>query len=189
MKTNRGHFLLSFIGVVAVVFGLGGRPARCEEVVERKLGVGYKIGNGIGFEGGDLIYRAFPHLSFDLQINYYGSKETLPDGSAVTFSGMGFAPAVHAQLRAVGHTPYASLGLIYVRLNASHEGDSSATGSGTGFFANLGYEWRFASGIGVIVGAGVNDLVSAQWTNSTASLTKTGNVVQFNLEGGVRYYF
>jgi hypothetical protein len=189
MKTNRGHFLLSFIGVIAVVLGLGGRPARCEEVVERKLGVGYKIGNGIGFEGGDLIYRAFPHVSFELQINYCALNDSLPDGSALTFSGIGFAPAVHAQLRPLGHTPYLSAGLIYVRMDASHEGASVGTTSGTGFFANVGYEWRFASGIGVIVGAGANDIVTLHAETAFASASKTGNEVSLNLEGGVRYYF
>jgi hypothetical protein len=188
MKTNHGRSGLSFIGLVAVVFGLVGRSAQAEEVVERKVGVGYKVGNGIGFEGGDLIYRAFPHVSFDLQISYYGSKDTLADGSAITYSGVGVAPAVHAQLRSVGHTPYLSAGLMYMRLDAHHESES-ATGSGTGFFANAGYEWRFASGIGVIVGAGVADIVSLHFEDSVASASRTSNGVDFNIEGGVRYFF
>jgi hypothetical protein len=189
MKTNRGPFLLWFIGAFALAFGLIGRPVRAEELVERKLGVGYKVGNGIGFEGGDLIYRAFPHVSFELQINYCAITDSLPDGTALSFSGVGFAPAVHAQLRPLGHTPYLSAGLIYVRMDASHEGDSVGNTSGAGFFANAGYEWRFASGIGVIVGAGVNDILTLHAETAFASATKTGNEVNFNLEGGIRYYF
>jgi hypothetical protein len=189
MKTNGGRYVLGFIGVVVLALGMLGKPARAEEVVERKLGVGYKIGNGIGFEGGDLIYRAFPHVSFELQVNYCEFTDTLVDGSAINFSGVGFAPAVHAQLRAVGHTPYLSAGLIYVRVDANHEGESVGTASGTGFFANVGYEWRFASGIGIILGAGVGDLVSLHAQDGVASVSKTTNDVNFNLEGGVRYYF
>ena len=188
MKTNRARCLLSFFCGLVLAFGVFGRPAQAEEVVERTLGVGYKVGNGIGFEGGDLIYRAFPRVSFELQIGYYGEKDTLPDGSAVSFAGVGFAPAVHAQLRAIGHTPYLSAGLMYMRLDAHHEGES-AVGSGTGFFVNAGYEWRFASGIGVLVGGGVGDVVSLHFEDSEVSASKTPNEVYFNLEGGVRYYF
>jgi hypothetical protein len=188
MHTNRGCYQLSFIIVAALAFGALGRSARAEEIVERKLGVGYKVGNGIGFEGGDLIYRAFPHVSFELQIGYYGEKDTLPDGSGVTFTGVGFAPAVHAQFRATGHTPYLSAGLMYMRLDAHHEGES-AVGSGTGFFVNAGYEWRFASGLGILVGGGVGDVVSLHFEDSEVSASKTPNDVYFNIEGGVRYYF
>jgi hypothetical protein len=74
MKTNHGRYGVLGVAVVALVLGVLGRPARAEEIVERKVGVGYKIGNGMGFEGGDLIYRAFPHVSVDPQVGYYGSK-------------------------------------------------------------------------------------------------------------------
>lgn len=162
--------------------------ARADEVVERKVGVGYKVGNGIGFAGGDLIYRAFPHVSVDLQVGYYGSKDTLTDGSAVTYSGLGFAPAIHAQLRAVGHTPYVSVGGIYARLAAHHDGDT-VTGTGTGFFANAGYEWRFASGVGVILGAGLGDLISMHFEHGDTTADMMPNQLYFNIEGGVRYFF
>jgi hypothetical protein len=188
MKTHRGRYVLSLVGLVALTLcGLGGL-ARAEEVVERKFGVGYKVGNGIGFEGGDLIYRAFPHVGFDLQIGYYGSKDSLPDGSPVTFTGVGFAPAVHAQLRPIGHTPYLSAGLAYMRLEASHEGQL-ATGSATGFFTNVGYEWRFASGLGILVGGGVGDIMSLHVQEGAAGATDSTNHVYFNVEGGVRYFF
>lgn len=188
MKTKHGRYGFSIVGVVAVVFGVLGRPARAEEVVERKLGVGYKVGNGMGFEGGDLIYRAFPHVSFDLQVGYYGAKDTLPDGTAVSYSGVGFAPALQAQLRAVGHTPYLSVGATYMRL-AAHRESETVTGSGTGFFVNAGYEWRFASGVGVMLGAGVGDIVSMHFEDSASSLDVIPNLVYFNIEGGVRYFF
>jgi hypothetical protein len=176
------------VGVVALMFGALGSPARAEEVVERKLGVGYKVGNGMGFEGGDLIYRAFPHVSFDLQVGYYGAKDTLPDGTGVTYSGIGFAPALHAEVRAVGHTPYLSAGATYMRLAARHEGET-VTGTGAGFFANAGYEWRFASGVGVILGAGIGDIVSMHFEDSSSSLDVIPNVFYFNIEGGIRYFF
>lgn len=188
MKTNYGRYGLSFIALVALAFSLVAGPARAEEVVERKLGVGYKVGNGMGFEGGDLIYRAFPHVSFNLQVGYYGAKDTLPDGTAVTYSGVGFAPALQAQLRAVGHTPYLSAGATYMRLTAHRESET-VTGSGSGFFVNAGYEWRFASGVGVMLGGGVGDIVSMHFADSSSSLDVMPNLVYFNIEGGVRYFF
>jgi hypothetical protein len=115
-------------------------------------------------------------------------KDTLPDGTAVTYSGVGFAPALHAQIRAVGHTPYLSAGATYMRL-AAHREDETVTGSGTGFFANAGYEWRFASGVGVIAGAGVGDIVSMHFANSASTLDGSPSVVYFNIEGGLRYFF
>lgn len=188
MKTHGGCYVLSLVGFVALTLCGFGRLAGAEEVVERKFGVGYKVGNGIGFEGGDLIYRAFPHVGFDLQVGYYGSKDSLPDGSAVTFAGVGFAPAVHAQLRAIGHTPYVSAGLAYMRLEANHEGQL-ATGSGTELFTNIGYEWRFASGLGILVGGGVGDIISLHVQEGAEGTTDSTNHVYFNIEGGVRYFF
>lgn len=188
MNTQHGRYTLSLLGVVALAFGVFSRPAQAEEVVERKVGVGYKVGNGIGFTGGDLVYRALPHVSFDLQVSYYFSRDALSDGSAVTYSGMGFAPAVHAQLRAVGHTPYLSVGAIYVRLGAHHD-SQTITGSGTGFFANAGYEWRFASGFGILVGGGVGDLMTMHLEDGSASADMTPHQIYLNIEGGVRYFF
>src|SRR5579871_1685874 len=42
-------------------------PAPPPQVPERKLGVGYKIGNGLGFIGADVILAPVEHLALDAQ--------------------------------------------------------------------------------------------------------------------------
>jgi hypothetical protein len=175
----------------AVTLGLAllgaARPAHAEEVESRTIAVGYKIGNGVGFEGADLVIRARPHVSFDFQANYLSTSDT-KNGDTLSLSGMAFAPAVHAELKPVGHTPYVSVGALYLRFSA-HDDFSGGTGWATGFFANAGYEWRFASHIGVMVGAGISDLLTVHGETNVASFTYQPDKLFFNIESGVRYFF
>lgn len=164
---------LLLVGVAFVL--LRATPAHAEEEVDaRKIGVGYKIGNGIGFVGGDLILRLIPHVAFDLQASY---------ASIDNLTGYGLAPTVQFQLKDAGHTPYLGGGLQYVSLSNSTEG-----GYATGFVVNAGYEWRFANGLGVLVGGGIQDLGTIHVTSGTATATTKGGVNP-NLEAGVRYFF
>lgn len=48
---------------VLVVALTAARVVQAEETEARVVGVGYKIGNGIGFTGGDLVLRALPHVT------------------------------------------------------------------------------------------------------------------------------
>ena len=164
---------LLLTGVAFVL--LRATPAHAEEEVEaRKIGVGYKIGNGIGFLGGDIVLRLIPHVAFDLQASY---------ASIDTLTGYGLAPTVQFQLKDAGHTPYLGGGLQYANLSNSTEG-----GYATGFVINAGYEWRFANGLGILVGGGIQDLGTVHVTRGTASGTGSGGVNP-NLEAGVRYFF
>ncbi len=158
-------------------------PAHAEETERHPVGVGYKIGNGIGFLGADVILRLIPYVAFDLQANYVSVSEQIYDGASQSVTGYGLAPTVQFQLKPIGHTPYLGIGLVYV-----HESLNDVTASATGLLVNLGYEWRFASGVGVLVGGGIDDLGKLSATNGTTTIEQSGGVI-FNLEAGVRYYF
>src|SRR5450432_1613351 len=116
-------------------------PPAPEPVAEKKLGVGYKIGNGIGFVGGDIIVAPIEHLAFDLQLNYLAFSE--PNGTA---KGLGFAPSVQGRLNGGQlSTPYLGLGWVHASLSLQN-----VSASASGFFANVGYEWRWDSGLGIL---------------------------------------
>lgn len=149
--------------------------AAAEEVDVEKVGVGYKVGNGIGFVGGDLVWRAVPHVTLDAQLAY---------GSSGGFTGYGVAPMVQFELKPVGHTPYLGIGFVYAAL-----GNESTSGWATGFLANAGYEWRFASHLGVLVGAGIDDLGSVHARSGDLQATTSPAGIRFNLEAGVRWFF
>jgi hypothetical protein len=162
---------------LAVTLLLGGASSsvRAEETEKRTIGVGYKLGNGIGFAGGDLVVRAFSHVAFDLQASY-------PAG--YSFAGIAIAPAVQFQLKSIGHTPYLDLGLVYLRFSTDQ-----LHGYATGFVANAGYEWRFASGVGVLVGGGVQDHGPIHVTSGVASAESNWSGPSLNIEAGLRYFF
>jgi hypothetical protein len=146
---------------------------------EKRLGVGFKIGNGLGFVGGDLIVAPIDHLAFDLQASWLSDK--LDTGTA---TGYGFAPGVQGRLFAGQvSTPYVALGLLYAHLALN-----GVTASATGFFMNIGYEWRWDFGLGILLGAGVGHLGTVHATDGVTSLDSPGGT-HFNLEAGVRYSF
>ena len=122
-------------------------------------------------------------MVFDLQANYVSVSETVYGGSSQTVSGYGLAPTVQFQLKPIGHTPYLGIGMVYV-----HESLDGVTASATGLLINAGYEWRFASRVGVLVGGGIDDVGKLSATNGTTTIEQSGGVI-FNLESGVRYYF
>ncbi|HVY60201.1 MAG TPA: hypothetical protein VHF22_01050 [Planctomycetota bacterium] len=154
---------------------LGASPAHAEETQSRTVGIGYKVGNGIGFTGGDLIVRAVPRVVLDLQASY---------GAVDGLTGFGVAPTVQFQWKPVGHTPYVGVGVAHARLS-----NDSVGGYVTGFVANAGYEWRFASGLGVLAGGGVQDHGPVHVTRGSAVNESKWSGPSFNLEAGLRYFF
>lgn len=184
MKPLRFASLLFSLAIV-VVSVAGSNAARAEETDAQPVGVGYKIGNGIGLVGADLIVRAVPYVAVDLQANYLAVSVDQGTGMTATASGYGFAPTLQAQLKPVGHTPYLGLGFAYVHLSLN-----DVTGSASALLVNAGYEWRFASGVGVLLGGGIADIgsVHAMSADGSTMISESGGV-HFNLEAGVRYYF
>src|SRR4051794_3413570 len=76
MKTHRLSFVVAMLGLLPAVRSWAqpyyaappaASPPPAEEVVSRHVGVGYKIGNGLGFVGADLLIEPIEHLTFDLQ--------------------------------------------------------------------------------------------------------------------------
>jgi hypothetical protein len=147
---------------------------------ERVLGVGYKLGNGIGIFGADVIINPVPHLSIDL----YGTYVQISDGKGDNGTGYAAAPAL--QYHVFDHrrsTPYAAVGMQYVHLTLG-----SAAASGTGVFANLGYEWKWASGFAIQLGGGIQHISKVEASDGTRMVT-TGGQTAPNLELGFRYMF
>lgn len=171
---------LSLLGVLLII---GAGRVRAEETEPHPVGVGYKIGNGIGIVGADLLLRLIPHVVFDLQANYVSLSEQVYGGASQTVTGYGLAPTVQFQLKPIGHTPYLGIGMVYV-----NESLNGVTASATGLLLNAGFEWRFASGVGVLVGGGIDDVGKISATDGTTTIERPGGVL-FNLEAGVRYYF
>jgi hypothetical protein len=155
-------------------------PPVGEPVAEKKLGVGYKVGNGLGIIGADVIVAPIEHLAFDLQANYFADSQ----GTQGTASGFGFAPAVQGRLfGGQRSTPYMALGVGHLSLKLNN-----VTASGSFVFANVGYEWRWDSGLGILLGAGVSHLGTISATDGVTTITDKGGTL-FNLEFGIRYMF
>jgi hypothetical protein len=152
-------------------------PVAAEETQSHWVAVGYKVGNGLGVMGGDLIVR-LPHVELDLHAAYHSDSV-----GTYTASGYGLAPVAHLQFKSVGHTPYIGLGFLY-----AHTTLEGMSGSSSGPLITAGYTWRWASNFGVLVGGGMASVSGMML--STGSITygvKEG--VRPVLEASVRYYF
>jgi hypothetical protein len=177
---RRNGALVGLVVVCVSIAGIG--RARAEEQAQppppQRVGVGYKIGNGLGFVGADVVLGLVDHLSLDLQVNYASVSTAL--GQA---SGFGFAPAVHGELFPKGSTPYLALGYVYLKLKVS-----DVEGAASGYFANLGYNWKWTSGLGIVLGAGVVFVPKVTATNGVETFENSGGA-HFNIEAGIRYMF
>jgi hypothetical protein len=146
---------------------------------EKHLGIGYKIGNGWGFLGGDVIISPVDHLSIDLQANTFSYAE--PGGTA---TGYALAPGVQGRLYAGQiSSPYLGIGYEYGKLSLNEVNVTL-----TGFFMNVGYEWRWESGLGILLGGGFNHISGARATNGIDTVDYAGGNLP-NLEAGLRYMF
>src|SRR5262249_21660535 len=134
-----------------------------DAVASKRLGVGYKIGNGLGFVGGDVIVAPIDHLTLDLQANWF----SVVSSDEINVSGYGIAPAVQFHLfKGQVSSPYIGVGYLY----ASVTMDGSVTASASGGFANAGYEWRWRNGIGILLGGGVGYLGTVHATNGVDTI-------------------
>jgi len=150
---------------------------------QKMFGVGYKAGNGVGFLGADLLFDPIPHFGLDLQANFMPMTVATPTGNE-TGTIWAVAPAVHGYLfDGQRSTPYLSVGMVYAHLALE-----SATASVTGTFANVGYEWKWASGLGIELGAGVGYITHGEAMSATSKI-EIGGTVNPNIELGFRYLF
>lgn len=144
-----------------------------------RMGLGYKVGNGLGFVGGELVVGLLPRLAVGLQANYI-SVAAADDRTA---KGFGIAPFVTGRLHDPGSTPYLSVGYVYAALSL---GDVKSNASGT--FANLGWEWTWRSGLALALGGGVSYLGDIEATDGLITVRRKGGV-HANLEASLRYMF
>jgi hypothetical protein len=146
------------------------------QVPEKKLGVGFKIGDALGFLGADVIVAPVEHLAIDAQINYQGYGGATSIGYVAELQG-----------RFMGgqrSTPYVGVGFLHDTLTMGKDSQSTS-----GFVANVGFEWRWNQGLGILLGGGV--VHAPQVTVSDGGLfgvTKFGGWNP-NLEFGVRWMF
>jgi hypothetical protein len=174
---------IAFASLVVVALLAGTAPARADEPEpppQKHLGIGYKIGNGLGVVGADVLVSPIPHITLDLQANYFSA--TSPDGSKA--SGYGLAPTLQFHFfSGQRSSPYISAGFLYATLTLEN-----VTASGKGAVANAGYEWRWPSGLGILVGGGINYLASIHATDGTTTIDSP-SFTNFNIEAGLRYMF
>ena len=78
-------------------------------------------------------------------------------------------------------TAYLGVGWIHAEA-ALHNVSASVDGVA----ANLGYEWKWQSGFGILLGGGVAKLGDATATDGSSTVSIAGGV-HFNLEFGLRY--
>jgi hypothetical protein len=135
------------------------------------------VGNGLGFLGADAILSPLPHVAFDLQISVFSVPTT--SGTAV---GVGWAPMLQLYFNDPGRST-AYLGVGWIHAAASLNGIHASV---DGVAANLGYEWKWQSCFGILLGAGVTKLGDATASDATSTVSIDGGV-HFNLEFGLRY--
>lgn len=152
-------------------------PAVAVPAATKRLGVGYKAGNGLGYLGADLNVTALSHVDVDLQVGWFNEKYGA--------SGFGMAPTIRLTWNGAGRsTPFLALGVTYFRLTF----DGGARGSGDGGLANLGYEWKWPSGLGIVLGGGILYLRDVR-ASDRRTMILGAEGLHANLEFGVRYRF
>ncbi len=154
-------------------------PAEDAPASATHVGLGYKIGNGLGFLGGDLIISPIPHVVLDLQASTFSVGT-----SSGTATGWGVAPALQFHIREPGRsTPYVGLGYVYATLSLDN-----VTASGSGVSVNAGYEWKWTSGLGILVGGGICYLGNLEATDGTTTISRRSQFIPM-LEAGIRFMF
>ena len=175
-------------GVFALVVVVGALAARvssaaaeeAEATARKHVGVGFKIGNGMGFVGGDVIISPIDHLTLDLQASYLSTGVS----GGGTATGYGLAPTIQGHLfGGQRSSPYIGAGLLYATLSMDN-----VTASGSGVVGNAGYEWRWSSGLGILLGGGVAYLGNIHATDGVTTIDAPA-FTHFNIEAGLRFMF
>ena len=162
--------------LIRKVTPLGVVPSPDDPATNTHVGIGYKIGNGLGFLGLDAIVSPVSHIAFDVQVSLL--RDSTPAGTAL---GVGWAPMFQLYFNDPGRsTVYLGVGWIH-----AEESLQNVKASVDGVVANLGYEWKWQSGLGILLGAGLTNLGTATATDGTNTVNIDGGV-HFNLELGLR---
>ncbi len=103
------------------------------------LGIGYKLGNGIGFTGADLIINPLSNLSLDLQV-------------ASSDGVFAVAPALQLHLDPAGG-PYVGVG---------YQRAVSVANAANGAFGNVGWQWKPLANWGIQAGVGYQQIIGGE---------------------------
>jgi len=145
---------------------------------DRVLGVGFHPGNFVGPLAFDVILRPLPHIAIDVQA---AASSSDPDLGVHTLQ---VAPQLQWEFRRGWRsTPYVGLGYRY-----EEDRLDGVTATSKGGFLVGGWQFRWRSGFGVLVGGGVlyktpltlNTPVASTWSSGGWSGT---------YEVGARYFF
>ena len=188
MKTHSLPFVIAALAVLPAVRASAqpyyaapppSPPPAPEVVTSKHVGVGYKIGNGLGFVGGDLIIAPIDRVAINLQANWFSVS-----AGGDTANGYGLAPGVQFRFKdGPGSSPYLGLGFLHLKISLN-----GTTASAQGGFFNAGYEWRFPGGFGILLGGGMSYLGEVRVSDGASTVTKKGGPFP-NLEFGLRYLF
>ena len=137
--------------------------------------MGYHPGNFIGPLAFDVIIRPLPHVAADLQAGYWSLENGV--------RGLAVAPQLQGKLLRGWQTPYVGLGFRYEEVWS----DGVKAISKGGFLVG-GWQFRWRSGFGVLVGVGVLYMTSVNLNSPTAGYYSSGGW-SGTYEGGVRYFF
>jgi hypothetical protein len=154
----------------------GVHPAIAEAAPrEPILGVGYHPGNFVGPLAFDVILRPLPHIAGDVQIGAW----SLDNG----VRALAVAPQLQWEFRRGWQTPHVGLGFRFEEVWSE-----GVTASSKGGFLVGGWQWRWQSGLGVLVGGGVLYRTPVTLNSPRAGYWSAGG---FNgtYEVGVRYFF
>jgi outer membrane protein W len=101
-----------------------------------------------------------------------------------TATGYGLAPTLQGHLfSGQKSSPYIGVGMLYATLTLDN-----VTASAKGVVANAGYEWRWTSGLGILLGGGVAYLGGIHATDGVTTVDAP-SFTHLNLEAGLRYMF
>jgi hypothetical protein len=139
------------------------------------VGVGFHPGNFVGPLAFDIILRPLPHIAVDLQVGTWSSDNDL--------RGLGVAPQVQWEFLRGLQTPYVGLGFRHEEVWS----DGVMASSNGGFLVG-GWQRRWQSGFGVLVGGGVLYMTPVTLIAPRVQYWSGGGLYG-TYEVGVRYFF
>jgi|SRR5579863_7616847 len=176
------------VGIVLTACGWTGRASAAVETTadlqpavseaastEPSFGVGYHPGNFIGPLAFDIILGPLRHVALDLQVGYWSLENNA--------HGLGVAPQLQWEFWRGWQTPYAGLLFRYEEVWSDGVTAASKGGAVTG-----GWQFRWRSGIGILVGAGVLYKTTVNINSPRTSYYSSGGTYG-TYEIGVRYFF
>jgi hypothetical protein len=151
-------------------------PAMAEAAPREPIvGVGYHPGNFIGPLAFDVILRPLPHIAVDLQVSPWSLDDNVHK--------LGIAPQLQWEFRRGWQTPYVGLAFRYEEVWSG-----AVTASSKGGFLVGGWQWRWPSGFGVLVGGGVLYMTPVALNAPRVGYWSSGGLYG-TYEVGVRYFF